>query len=536
MGGRLRAPGIGSRSSWATAPRGAGAVAAVVVVAASLACAGGTSVPEPRGAEVPDAPPIRPAPAPGNVPVPSIAAPFLPEGTDANAADPTIDPVRVSIDGTLEPLRDRWTDGVELLGSSTDRIVGARWVQDRVVVAIAVQSAAGVDVAVHRTVPDVGLDRGRCADGQWEVAAGWPEGGKVVTCVRADGPGLPVGPFRVERGGVTVIDGGFTESARRTGVWTIRTDDDEVVATGAYQDGVPIGGWTFSSGGVEHQVLYVDGYPQDLPFAQLPTGGTDPRPWTTASFEILDANLEGGAVAAALHYTIADAMDCPAAGRVDPKAGFALALLAPGHRDPIGRWTVYEAAGPGTPCTTEDAAAAALAAANTAFAERGLDPTRRPALVAPAGSARPFDKPGVLLEVGGHAITIRPPPIDPDSTPAGTDGLPLEAQLQMPDLIAGTWVTTDAQQVRSATVSIDDQPLEDVWIRWPTECAGGATVDGALWADPWLSVVYRSAACTGGGPIWTLGPPLRVGAPEGDGLDELPAPSPGAGASPAPPP
>ena len=242
-------------------------------------------------------------------------------------------------------------------------------------------------------------------------------------------------------------------------------------------------------------MVYVDGQAQDIPFAQLPTAGADGRPWARARFEILDADLPEGLVAASIRFTLAEeagrAAACPAIGRTDPREGLILALIRAGYRDPVAQWLVYDVTLEGQPCTDEAAAAATLQQANAAFAERGLDPNRRPALIAPSGDADPFAAPGVQLVVDGHTWSIGP-----------SEGgeMPLEAQLTAPDLVAGSWASENGQTAQVATIRVDDQPVDELRVRWPEGCAGGSAVAGALADGPHVAIVYRTAVCAGGGP------------------------------------
>jgi hypothetical protein len=482
-----------------------------------LGCAGGAGDPADDGGDAGQ--PIEADERSGGtdvVPAPPGADRLIPQGVSATRVESGTDPRVVHLTlKSLEPIRSWWTDnaGVVVTGHADDRLVGAWWEAERVRFAVAERGGSDQSVVlrVYDSVPDVSTTGPDCDAGQRPVRAGWPEGGVLATCVATNGTGRPVGPFRVERYGAPILEGSFDQDSRRSGVWTLRNDAGKVAATGAFEAGEPIGGWMFSLGGIEHQVLYVDGLPQDLPFAQLPIAGADPRPWADAAFQVLDADLEAGVVAAAIRFRLApdpatgaEPRACPALGRVDPQEGLLMQLLRAGHREPLEQWMIYDSTPQGSECTTEEAAAEALAAANAAFADRGLDPSRHPPLIAPAAGADPFGDEGVQLTVDGHALRLK----------RTDEALTLEAQLLSPDLLGGSWLDSDQQRVRSAELSVDEQPLEEIWMRWPASCDGAAAVAGAIAEGPWAALVYRSAACTGGGPLWSVGPPLRFGAPE----------------------
>jgi hypothetical protein len=344
----------------------------------------------------------------------------------------------------------------------------------------------------------------------------------LAACLVVGGEPTPIGPFRIERNDVGVVEGTWSAGGLREGVWTVRDDGGNVVSTGAYAASVPVGTWTFTVDGVERAVPYVDGVPTDVPSAQLPSSRVPARRTASSKLEILDVDLVAGWVAASERWTLVEeppavVRACPAAGRLDPKEGLRLLLLRPGFRTPVGEWTVYDTAVDPAPCSTEDTAAAAITAANAAFVEHGLDPLERTSLVAPTGGTTPF-QPGsdpTRFEFEGHTVSIR-----------GTDKeLPLEEQLRVPDLLAGSWVTDTNQIVRSASVSIDGQEVDTVWIRWPAACPGGATVEGAILQDvapgALVSVLYRSVdvmpgpTCVAAGSLWTVGGPIHL-EPHGD--------------------
>ncbi|MEZ4241688.1 MAG: hypothetical protein R3F59_37185 [Myxococcota bacterium] len=487
------------------------AVAGATVLWWALGCAGGApeATDDPAVAPEPGSPPVKP----GMVPVPAAASLLVPEGISASRVEAGTDPLVVHLVlRSLQPLEAWWTEhaNVAVTGREEQKLIGAWWEAERVRFVIAEQQGDEVVLKVFDTVPAVQTNGPACEGDLLPVTAGWPDGGAVETCVDRHGAGRPVGPVRVQRYGATVLEGAYDEQSQRTGVWTLRADADTIVAQGAFDDGVPIGGWTFTLGDQQRQVLYVDGVPQDLPFAHLSVAGRDGRAWEGAQVEILDADLERGLLALAVRFDLAPdpatgtaGRDCPALGRVDPKQGLLLQLLRAGHREPAGEWLVYDATPVGGECTTEEAAAEALAAAHAAFDEAHLAYDHRLPLAAPTAGDDPFGSGGVTVPAGEHSVSFAP--IDAPLT--------LEAQLASPDLLAGSWAGSDEQQVRSAEIAVDGRPFDEIRMRWPGSCEGGAKVLGVVAQEAYAAPVYEVVACSGAGPLIRVGAPLWLGAP-----------------------
>lgn len=505
------------------------------VLAFGLACAGGgpTETPPPE-----KPPPIVPDPSEPDAPkveVPDLLTPFLPP-TPAPSEVTAIDGIhRARYDDLSVDVAVRgWGGPIGTVKRTDKRVIGGMWAGDRVVLAVVDDLEPGLLVSVDEKVPDLKLGSEGCGEGQVAVRVPWPGGASLAACLVVGGVPTPIGPFRIERNGVGVVEGAWSAEGLREGGWTLRDDGGQLVATGAYVASVPVGVWTFSVDGVERSVSYVDGIPTDVPSAQLPSSRIPPRTTATSKFEILDVDLAAGWVAASERWTLPDdpsapVRACPAAGRLDPKEGLRLILLRAGFRTPVGEWTVFDTAVGEGACTTEDAAAAAITAANAAFVEHGLDPLGKTALVPPTGGTTPFQAGAepTRFVVGAHTVSIR----------ASNKDLPLEEQLQVPDLLAGSWVTDTRQVVRSAAVAIDGQEVDTLWIRWPAECPGGANVEGAIVdtvdGRDLVSVVYRSVdvsrpadalsapTCAASGSLWTVGGPIHLD-PAGDldGADE----------------
>lgn len=490
-------------------------LAAGAVVGAALGCAG-------AGADLGDvgAPADAPVdtPRPPGARLPERVEALVPVGVAPTRVESGDDPLTVHLPlGSLDPIAAWWdtragaaVTRLTAADGRPERVVGAMWDLDRVKIAVAeLEAPDSVVVRVHRSIPDLGLERGACGERQVGVRAAWPEGGEVETCVSLGGEGRPVGPFKVERYGIAIVSGTYDDTSARAGVWTLRTDGDSVAATGAFEHGTPIGGWLFVQDGTEHQVLYVDGAPTELPVSLLPIAGSDPRPYARAALEVLDADLATGLIAARLRFVLAPdpatgsgPRACPGAGRDDPAEGVRLLLLRAGYRAPVGDWLVWDSTSGGADCTPDEAATAATEAARAAFVASGLDPARGIKL-APVDGSDPFDATGARLSIAGHTVSVIPAELD----------LSYESQLASPELLEGVWASTADQQVRRANVLVDEVPLgEDLWMRWPTGCAGGASVIGAITGregqPPWFALVVRSEACAGGGPLYTVLAPM----------------------------
>jgi hypothetical protein len=223
--------------------------------------------------------------------------------------------------------------------------------------------------------------------------------------------GDEAGPFESTVEDVTIE--GERDGYLPAGHWRISTEG-RVLAEGDYKAGKPHGEWRHG----DRVVQWVDGKPQPVALDGVLPDATAIYSSEGASFQILDLNLESGWVAWKLTYRVD--LTVYLFDRVTPADNSPTPCrypgLAAGEGVELGLtdlrtrtttfWTVYKSAGE-PDCTPHEQAAELLAAAKAAWAEKGLDSSRKPPVVTDLNG---------LFDLGeGHQLAVEmtwdPPPL-----------------------------------------------------------------------------------------------------------------------------